>query len=245
VLGVESGLGIIEIIGIIEWMGGFEGLRGLGNVGGEFAVGDDWQSIYGFRKASVGYIVKMKEHFPEAAIHRLSVNYRSRKEILSTAVRFIRRNRFRTHKKLVSFKGSGGSVRFYLVESIEDEVRAIADIIAQKDSNMTLAILHRNNWLVRYLKTNLGSLDETARINFMTMHASKGLEFDSVVIGGISDRIIPDRENDIEEERRLLFVACTRAREHLHVIAYRNDNGGISRFGRELGITDENSRIYS
>jgi superfamily I DNA/RNA helicase len=216
-----------------------------GKGGNLFAVGDDWQSIYGFRKARIGYIVKMKEHFPGAAIHRLSVNYRSRKEILATAVRFIRRNRFRTRKKLVSYKGRGGLVRFYLVESIEEEVTVIGDIITQKDPLMTSAILYRNNWLGQYLKKGLSAMDGIAGISFMTMHASKGLEFDSVIIAGISDRIIPDRENDIEEERRLLFVACTRAREQLHVIAYRNDDGVISRFGRELGITSKNSHIYS
>ncbi len=214
-------------------------------VGNLFAVGDDWQSIYGFRNANVGYIVKMKRYFPDATIYRLSVNYRSRREILAVAVKFIRRNRFRTRKKLVSWKGRGGLVRFYLVRSIEDETQIVADFIVHKDPAMTAAVLYRNNWLGHRLKKNLCFMEKFSDISFMTMHASKGLEFDSVVIAGISDWIIPDRDNDIEEERRLLFVACTRAREHLHIIAYQNDDGKISRFGRELGITEKNSYTYS
>ena len=213
--------------------------------GNFFAVGDDWQSIYGFRTAQVGYIVKMKKHFPDTHIYRLSVNYRSRKEILVLSSRFIRRNRFRTRKKLVSYKGRGGMVQYYLVETIEQEARVIADIIANKGPGMTAAILYRNNWQGQYLKKRICLKDCADEISFMTMHASKGLEFDAVVIAGISDQIIPDRENDMEEERRLLFVACTRAREHLYLIAYRNENGDMSRFGRELGITVKNSRNYS
>jgi DNA helicase-2/ATP-dependent DNA helicase PcrA len=71
----------------------------------------------------------------------------------------------------------------------------------------------------------------------MTMHAAKGLEFERVIIAGVCDGIIPDPDNGIEEERRLLYVACTRARDELHLIAYLNDEGEVCRFGRELGIS--------
>ena len=72
-----------------------------------FAVGDDWQSIYGFRKAEIGYIIHMKKYFPEARIYRLSINYRSRREIVDLSNRFIGKNRYRTRKKLVSSRGKG------------------------------------------------------------------------------------------------------------------------------------------
>jgi len=204
-----------------------------------FAVGDDWQSIYGFRKARIGYTLKMKRYFPEAVIHRLAVNYRSRKEILSLSVRLIRRNRLRTRKKLVAQKGAGGIVRFYAVNSMEQEAALIAGVIARSGPGITLAVLYRNNWQGRYLHKRPGIEDSREGIYFMTMHASKGLEFDAVIIAGISDEIIPDPENNIEEERRLLYVACTRARERLYLIAHRNANGGMSRFGRDLGMTEK------
>ena len=72
-----------------------------------FAVGDDWQSIYGFRNARVEYIVRMKRYFPGADVRRLTVNYRSRREIVSLSGRFIRRNRFRTRKGLTAQRGRG------------------------------------------------------------------------------------------------------------------------------------------
>eukprot|EP00249_Psilotum_nudum_P003579 c17035_g2_i1 orf=210-1784(-) len=54
-------------------------------------------------------------------------------------------------------------------------------------------------------------------IKLMTMHASKGLEFDCVFITGASDGIIPLAECDLNEERRLFYVAITRARERLYL----------------------------
>jgi DNA helicase II / ATP-dependent DNA helicase PcrA len=99
----------------------------LPDTGGNlFAVGDDWQSIYGFRGASVDYIVRMKRHFPETIVHHLTVNYRSRKEIVSLSNGFIRRNRFRTRKKLRSCRGRGGQVHFHVVSSFDEEGRSSA-----------------------------------------------------------------------------------------------------------------------
>ncbi|MBP7738944.1 MAG: ATP-binding domain-containing protein [Spirochaetes bacterium] len=204
-------------------------------------MGDDWQSIYGFRGAAVEYILNMRRHFPDARIHRLTVNYRSRKEIVSLASGFIKHNNHRTRKRLISSRGKGGVVRFYRVLDFDGEADAVREIIAGHAPDRTLAVLYRNNWQGRFLKERLGG-EGAAGVFFMTMHASKGLEFDRVVISGVCDSVLPDGDNDIEEERRLLFVACTRARDELHVIVHADDEGGASLFGRELGIAVANPR---
>ncbi len=58
-------------------------------------------------------------------------------------------------------------------------------------------------------------------VALMTMHGSKGLEFDVVFIPDVNDGIVPYRraveEGNVEEERRLLYVAMTRAKQHLHL----------------------------
>ena len=103
----------------------------LPDTGGNlFAVGDDWQSIYGFRGASVDYIVRMNRHFPETIVHRLTVNYRSRKEIVSLSNKFICRNRFRTRKKLRSGRGRGGRVLFHVVSSFDEEEEVVRSVLA-------------------------------------------------------------------------------------------------------------------
>ncbi|MCP4135119.1 MAG: ATP-dependent helicase [bacterium] len=205
-----------------------------------FAVGDDWQSIYGFRKARVEYIISMQRYFPGAAIHKLTINYRSRKEIVKISNSFIRKNRFRTKKRLLSFKGKGGKIFYYHVSDIEDEVSRVKSIIQKEYTHgraPNIAILYRNNWQGEHLRRGLRLPgNEYREVQFMTMHASKGLEFDVVIIAGVSDKIIPDKTTDLEEERRLFYVALSRAKERLHVVSHFNDEGVVSRFGRELGM---------
>ena len=70
---------------------------------------------------------------------------------------------------------------------------------------------------------------EPARVSIGTMHRAKGLEFKAVIVIGVSSDLLPvpaalhghqdpaDREALLEQERQLLYVACTRAREHLLV----------------------------
>ena len=70
--------------------------------------------------------------------------------------------------------------------------------------------------------------EEEGKLNLMTIHASKGLEFQVVFLPGVEDHIIPharsmeENPENIEEERRLFYVAITRAREKLFMTSCRN-----------------------
>src|SRR5699024_5817641 len=66
--------------------------------------------------------------------------------------------------------------------------------------------------------------DETDQVTLMSVHAAKGLEFDAVFLVGLEEKLFPsfmsmENEKDIDEERRLFYVAITRARQHL-VLAF-------------------------
>lgn len=203
-----------------------------------FMVGDDYQSIYRFRRADVGYLINIREYFPEAVIHRLTMNYRSRKEIVTLSNRFIRQNTFRTDKTITSSRGKGGKIFFHCAENALNETEIIRETISSMPDRRKIAILYRNNYQGEIIRKKLSS--ETGRdIEMMTMHGSKGLEFDTVIIAGISDRIIPDRGSDIEEERRLFYVAMTRARDELHLIYIKSRRGRLPRFIWELGFREE------
>jgi superfamily I DNA/RNA helicase len=162
------------------------------------------------------------------------MNYRSRKEIVTLANKFIRLNKFRTSKKIVSHKGQGGRVKYYRVMNMNHEADLIAQIIPLINENSSIAVIYRNNYQGEFLKNRI-NCDQNRKLEFMTMHASKGLEFDIVIIAGISDKIIPDRSTDIEEERRLFYVALTRAKEELHLLYYENIPDKLPQFIRELG----------
>ena len=78
-------------------------------------------------------------------------------------------------------------------------------------------------------------------IQLMTMHGAKGLEFDTVFIMGANEKIMPYKKaetvDELEEERRLFYVAMTRAKKQL-VISYTKERNGkrmeASRFVREV-----------
>jgi DNA helicase-2/ATP-dependent DNA helicase PcrA len=73
------------------------------------------------------------------------------------------------------------------------------------------------------LVADADTLQDVPRVPMMTVHAAKGLEFDAVFLTGMEERLFPLRgqepgeEEELEEERRLAYVAITRARHWLHV----------------------------
>lgn len=85
------------------------------------------------------------------------------------------------------------------------------------------------------------------RVTLMTIHSAKGLEYDNIFVTGLEDGIFPssrsiDSEEDIEEERRLAYVAITRARKQLYITSAskrmlfgQTQQNATSRFIREIG----------
>ncbi|TFG59091.1 MAG: ATP-dependent helicase, partial [Spirochaetales bacterium] len=70
--------------------------------------------------------------------------------------------------------------------------------------------------------------DMQGKVSLMTIHAAKGLEFDVVCVAGVEDGIIPharaltENEANLEEERRLFYVALTRAKERLYLTSCKS-----------------------
>jgi DNA helicase-2/ATP-dependent DNA helicase PcrA len=203
---------------------------------GLFFIGDDWQSIYGFRNAQVGYIVEAKKYFPDIKVFNLNINYRSCKEIVSLSGKFISKNKYRTHKKIISGKPGKGIIKLYAVNSFERELELIQKTLSIQDNKTTVGILYRNNYYGNKIKESLKDVKYACSIEYLTMHSSKGMEFDTVIITGVCDDEIPDASNNIEEERRLFYVALSRAKTKLYIISKLNNNSSLAVFAEELNI---------
>ena len=113
---------------------------------------------------------------------------------------------------------------------LEGGAQAIApEAVAGDAQDAPVRVLSANSladfieWVT--LRTDLDSaVEDSAAVTLMTVHASKGLEFDTVFVAGMEESIFPHiiSMNDgagVEEERRLAYVAITRARKHLYLTA--------------------------
>lgn len=113
-------------------------------------VGDDDQSIYSFRGASIEFIDLIQEDFKDLRILKLEQNYRSPQEILNTANRLIKHNRNRSNKQLFCDRTIPESVNFYEALDEIDEARFVVkkiENLVQNDRKRyhDFAILYRTN----------------------------------------------------------------------------------------------------
>jgi superfamily I DNA/RNA helicase len=123
-------------------------------------VGDDDQSIYGWRGAEISNLLDMEKHFPETRVIKLEQNYRSTNTILSAANAIIKHNVRRRGKKLWSQNGDGPKITLHAFANDEEEARTIAEQIeyarlAQRVPWAAQAILFRINAQSRPLETAL------------------------------------------------------------------------------------------
>lgn len=97
-----------------------------------FVVGDDDQSIYGFRGAKPELMLYMKQEFPSLRTISLTVNYRSTEFITGAAARVILHNDTRFYKRVQSFRGRGQNVHVQEVLDEQEEAQYVAEEIQKK-----------------------------------------------------------------------------------------------------------------
>ena len=123
-------------------------------------VGDDDQSIYGWRGANVGLILAFEQDYPDAKIIKLEQNYRSTAKILECAYEVIRHNKGRAEKKLWTQKPPGDNPVQYEAVSADEEAEWVATLIKQQVACDAFkygdyAILYRANAMSRVLEEAL------------------------------------------------------------------------------------------
>lgn len=216
-------------------------------------VGDDDQSIYGFRGANRELILNFRNEFPNANVVKLVSNYRCSREIIGVANAVIKESPGRYDKQLVASRGQKGKVRFHETRDSAAESDFIGSDIKQTRQSVgrpfdAFAVLVRGRRDVEQIRHSFQRLEipiGTTRngINLLTLHASKGLEFPHVYLAGVNDDNLPhwnasqSGQADVEEERRLFYVGITRAEEQLTLTSVKRRGQFTcqpSRFARDL-----------
>ncbi|OWK97083.1 DNA helicase UvrD [Kaistella haifensis DSM 19056] len=215
-----------------------------------FCVGDDWQSIYGFRGSNVNYIVEFEKHFDNAEIIKLNLNYRSTQNIVGASNEVIKHNKFKVDKDVQASKMSEHKIVVFSGNNLEENIQFCSEKVNEllKDginNDEILFLYRRNKMFSPYFNFFKG---EGTRVQGKTIHASKGLEAKVVFIIGLTEgnggfpdiwledrifQIIKKANHDVlmEEERRLFYVAITRAKDKLFLIT---EKGNESSFLKEI-----------
>ena len=211
-------------------------------------VGDPNQAIYSWNGADSSFLNDFSGYFPEAETVRLRQNFRSTPEILSVSSLLLA-----SDASLFANKPNGPLPTIQSHDNELIEAKNIADRILQKNSESMRwgdqAVLVRTHSQIAVIT---GALDEkeipysiqtevkdannnrsSEAVKILTFHASKGLEWKVVHISGLEDGLVPIAhavsQSERDEERRLLYVALTRAEDEIHLSWSRNRRFGSNR----------------
>ncbi|HDL7099582.1 TPA: DNA helicase IV [Yersinia enterocolitica] len=211
-----------------------------------FAVGDDWQAIYRFSGAELSLTTAFSQNFGESAECALDTTYRFNDRIGEIANRFIQQNPYQLKKPLNSLsQGNKKSIVILPSEQLESLLDKLSGFVKDDERILILARYHHlRPEILQKATTRWPKLT----IDFMTIHASKGQQADYVIIAGLhegndgfpavvresilEDVLLPPPEDFPDaEERRLLYVAMTRAK---HQVWLLQDTANPSIFVNQL-----------
>ena len=219
-------------------------------------VGDDWQSIYGFSGSDILMTLNFEDHFGMASRIDLNKSFRFTYPILNTSSIFIQKNPNQLNKNIEARKNPlDKAVEIYSpnLGSEIDLQEILSKINSQRPKNKKweVLILGRYNHVINNISDDpTGALEKFSDLNvkIMTIHKSKGLGADAVAVIGLEAskwgfpgyietdpimNIVLKGEDDFlnSEERRVFYVAMTRAKEKLLLCT---SNGNQSEFISEL-----------
>lgn len=228
-------------------------------------VGDDWQSIYRFTGSDLDLFTSFGKYFGYFELLKIEKTYRNSQKLIDLAGTFIMRNEKQYRKDLVSDKNLEDPVRFLFHQNSEGDavLRAIGEIVNEYGDKAEVLLLGRNNKDIEILKQHeqfnvkfdgRGKVSVSCKshpncnLSFLTVHRSKGLEADNVIILNVKNHLVgfPNQIADdpvlhyvltnadpfpFAEERRVFYVALTRTRNRTYIIA---SDSSVSCFAEEL-----------
>jgi DNA helicase-4 len=221
-----------------------EALIAIGNNPILTVVGDDWQSIYRFNGGKLNLITEFESRIGKCTTTTLQKTFRYNSSIAETAGQFIMENPAQ-YTKLISTNEVAEAPQVYLLDSntstdetttqLSKRCAEVIETIRKNDSNGTIAIIARYNYLLRDARAAINTaLNDN--IYYWTFHSSKGLEADYCILLGffrgkygfpnenkddaVVEALLPALDKYAHsEERRLMYVGLTRAKKKSYLIA--------------------------
>ncbi|WP_336767402.1 DNA helicase IV [Pantoea endophytica] len=216
-----------------------------------YAVGDDWQAIYRFSGAEMSLTTAFHHYFGDGDRCVLDTTYRFNDRIGEIANRFVQQNPHQLRKPLNSLsKGNKKSVTLLPQDQLEALFDKLSGYAKPEERVLLLARYHHlRPAILDKAKTRWPKL----KLDFMTIHASKGQQADFVVVLGLhqgrdgfpaqaresimEEGLLPQPEDFPDaEERRLAYVAMTRARQQVWLMFDKDRPSVFVEHLRELGV---------
>ncbi|MBE6161467.1 MAG: hypothetical protein E7158_04530 [Firmicutes bacterium] len=195
-----------------------------------FCVGDDFQSIYQFTGCNLNIFLNFKNYFKNSNIKKLKMTYRNPQELINVAGAFVMKNKLQIKKKLISNKHINKPIKIVYLDN-NNNLLKLLNII-----KTSYIILGRNNKDIYKYFNN----EEMIKYNikYLTIHKSKGLEDDNIVVINLTndfnsipssikndyliDLLIDNSKDIYFEERRLFYVALTRTKNNVYLITNKH-----------------------
>lgn len=231
------------------------------------AFGDDYQTIFGFSGSRIDLMTEFKNYLTDAKQIPIPNVYRNSQELIDVATKFINKNSKQIKKKLISNKRLINPIELYIYNDsnyINTNINKsiilsnILDKIYLSNNKSNVLLLERyNNDIDTILNNNLFirknheniiyKKHEDMKIDYLTIHKSKGLEYDNcILINAIDDKYgFPSKIEDEEiikllkpkieenifypEERRLFYVAMTRTKNKLYILVPKSKTSSFIR----------------
>ena len=209
-----------------------------------YCVGDDWQSIYRFSGSDMALFNQFSDYFGSTEINRIETTYRFGEPLVNLSSQFIQRNKAQLKKDIHSFDPQAKTELQFCAYERRDYCNTIGQLVASIPADKSIFLLGRYSFDDYYLSFLYKSVKEGNRfyyfigdrkIEFLTVHKSKGLEADYVIIlqcnkdtygfpSMVSDDpvlnyvLTKSDQYPYGEERRLFYVAITRAKIKTYVL---------------------------
>lgn len=231
------------------------------------AFGDDYQTIFGFSGSRIDLMTEFRNYLSDAKQIPIPNVYRNSQELIDVATKFINKNSKQIKKKLISKKRLINPIELYIYNDsnyINTNINKsnilsnILDKIYLSNNKSNVLLLERyNNDIDTILNNNLFirknheniiyKKHEDMKIDYLTIHKSKGLEYDNcILINAIDDKYgFPSKIEDEEiikllkpkieenifypEERRLFYVAMTRTKNKLYILVPKSKTSSFIR----------------